>query len=78
MIYLQVVIAFVAMMGLDYVFALYTKSVVKQKPATAGFFAMCIVVSNAAVTLNYVDNNWMVIPTLLGAYAGTWLAVRYH
>lgn len=78
MIYIQIAIAFGAMFILDFVFACYTKNVVKNKPAVAGLYAAAIVISNAAVTLNYVDNNWMIIPTVLGAFAGTWAAVRWE
>lgn len=78
MIYIQIIVAFVAMFFLDYVFALYTKKVIDEKPAQAGFFASAIVLCNAIVTINFVDNPWMIIPTLLGAFAGTWTAVRFH
>ena len=69
---------FASMAALDWVFAYYTKNVIKKNAALAGLYASAIVVTNAIVTISYVTDHWMVVPAVLGAFAGTWVAVRRH
>lgn len=75
---LQTIMAFVSMFLLDVVFALYTKCVVANRPTAAGIYAVAIILCNAVMVINVVDNHWMIIPVALGAFAGTWTAVRWH
>lgn len=74
----SILISFFAMAALDFVFAFYTRHVMKTNAAKAGMYASLIVITNALVTLNYVADPWMIVPTVVGAFAGTWLAVRLH
>jgi hypothetical protein len=73
----QIIMAFVSMFLMDVVFALYTKSVIKNRPTMAGLYAAGIMLCNTVMVINVVDNHWMVIPVALGAFAGTWTAVRW-
>lgn len=75
---IQILIAFTAMFCLDVVFAFYTKSVVANKPVVAGLLASAIILCNTVMVLEVVHDQWMVVPTALGAFAGTWTAVRWH
>lgn len=71
------ILVFVAMTVLDFIWAVYTKSVSDNKPLLASAFAVGIVVVGAFVTISYVANHWMLIPAGLGAFAGTWIAVQF-
>jgi len=73
----QIIMAFVSMFLLDVVFALYTKSVIANRPTMAGVCAAGIMLCNTVMVINVVDNHWMVIPVMLGAFAGTWVALRW-
>lgn len=68
---------FTAMFVLDFVYAKYTLAVQALKPTSAASYAFGITLCNVIVTIGFVHDNWLVIPTLAGAYAGTYFAVRH-
>lgn len=70
-------IVFAAMFALDYVWAFYTRAVTSGTPSAAGAWAVAIVIFNATVTLGYVQSAWMILPAAAGAFAGTFIAVRF-
>jgi hypothetical protein len=63
---------------LDIVWVKYTHATMKKWPVWAGFWAVCISGFVAVVTLNYVDNAWMIIPTAAGAFCGTFIATQWE
>ena len=73
----QVAYSFFAMVLLDVVWAAYTKKVQKNHPALAGMYASAIMIINAAVTISYVNDPWMLLPVAAGAFVGSYLGVRF-
>jgi hypothetical protein len=67
---------FFVMLLLDYCWAVYNISSAEKRDFKAAFFSGLIVVFGAFLTLALVDNYWVIIPEILGAYAGTFIAVR--
>jgi hypothetical protein len=72
----QVILVFLLMTALDYFWAKYTAAIAGKHPLWAGFHAMIILFFNGAVTIAYVADTWMLLPALVGAFLGTYLAVK--
>ena len=69
-------IAFISMAVLDFMWAIYTKKVTDGKAVGAAVYASILLVINATVIVSFVNNHWMLIPASLGAYVGTYYAVK--
>ena len=69
-------IAFFAMIVLDWFWAYYTLYVVERRASLAGLYAAGIALCGALTVILYIDNHWMIVPTALGSYVGTWFAVK--
>ena len=73
----QAIICFLSMVVLEYIWAHYTIYLMQNKPALASLAAMGITVANAVVTIFYVDDHWLIVPTMLGAFVGTYAAIKW-
>jgi len=73
---IEVLTAFFGMVLLDIVFGLYVIKASEHQMVQAGSYASAILVLNAVVTLAYIDNRWMIIPAMIGAFVGTVLAIK--
>ena len=69
--------SFFFMIALDYIWAMYTIYLVAKRPALAGLFASGIMLVNSFLTLGYVNDPTLIMPLMLGAFVGTFLAVRF-
>jgi uncharacterized membrane protein YfcA len=69
---------FLALVVIDILYAVYTKQVVKNKPAYASLLATGIYVINAIITINFVIDPWLLIPAGLGAFVGTYIGVKIN
>ncbi len=74
---LRAAVVFVAMTATDIIWAKYTRHVADGRPTLAAIFSVGIVLAGGFVTLSYVNEPLMLLPMACGAYAGTWLAVRF-
>lgn len=74
----QILMAFGSMALLDLIWVKYTHATVQRRAIAAGIWAMGIAFCVAVVTLNYVNNQWMIIPTVAGSFVGTYLAVKFE
>lgn len=72
------VIVFVAMFGLDFVWSYYTRAITNHKALSAALWSVALILFNGAVTHGYVNNLWLLIPAGLGAFAGTYVSVRWR
>lgn len=66
-----------AMFALDVVFAMYVIATSSKAAEAAAGWASAIVLLNGAVTLSFVRDRWMLVPAAIGAFAGTWSAIRF-
>lgn len=67
---------FVVMAVLDFIWARYTNAVGEKAAHRAARLATYLVVCNGIVTIEWVTDHWLLIPTALGAYVGTFAAVK--
>lgn len=70
------VLAFAAMFALDFAFAKYTAAIVANSRFGASALATVIMLCNAVLVLSYVASPWTIGSAALGAFAGTWFAMR--
>jgi len=69
--------SFVSMVALDYIWAMYTIYLVAKRPVLAGTFASGLMLVNSLITLGYVNEPTLIAPLMVGAFVGTYLAVRF-
>lgn len=69
------VLVFVAMMGADFAWTKYTLGVAAKDAFGAASWSAVIVGCGAFTVVSYTTNRWLLIPALLGAFIGTYLAV---
>ena len=74
----DIALSFGSMMLLDLIWVKYTHAMMQHRPLAAGIWAAGIALCMAVITLNYVENAWMIIPTAVGAFAGTYIATRWE
>lgn len=67
---------FVALFALDFVWAKYTHALTAKRPVASGALASVLIVLSGAAAVGYTSDPWLLIPAALGAFAGTWCAVR--
>lgn len=69
-------LAFAGMVVLDIVFAFYTLKVAQRAEIQASLFATAILGLNGLVTVLYVEDNKLIVPAMVGAFVGTWIAIK--
>jgi hypothetical protein len=73
---IQAVGVFAALFALDFVWAKYTFAMTEKRPILSGAYASGLIVLSGAAAVGYTQNPWLLIPAALGAFCGTWVAVR--
>jgi hypothetical protein len=68
---------FLAMIGLDFVWARYTKTVADGKPLAAACYSIGIMLGGAVTVIGYMEDHWMLIPLVLGSFIGTYFTVKH-
>jgi uncharacterized membrane protein YfcA len=61
---------------LDFVWARYTAHVGAARAIAASLYASFIFSVGGLVTVAYTVNHWLLVPAALGAFLGTYVAVR--
>lgn len=62
---------------IDIAYALYTKAVAQNKIIAASTWASILPVLTAFLVVQYIGNMYLVIPMMLGAFVGTYIALRW-
>lgn len=70
-------LAFLGMLAVDFLYAEYTKGVARGRALYASFMAAAMLGCNALVVTLYVANPWTVAAAVLGAFAGTYISMRF-
>lgn len=71
----QAVGVFALIVCLDYAWARYNIATADKQPMRAAILAVAIYFLGGLSTISFVDNHIMLIPALLGAFVGTYIAV---
>jgi hypothetical protein len=70
-------LAFFGMLGVDFLYAEYTKGCADRRTLYASFMAAAMLGLNALVVTLYVSNPWTVAAAVGGAFAGTFISLRW-
>lgn len=68
--------AFLGMALWDFLCAIYVLAVSKRQAVRAGLVAAAMFLVSALVLISVVQDNWLVLPASVGAFAGTFLAIK--
>lgn len=63
---------------LDAVFALYTVAVINTQPFRAASLSFFTYTLEAIGVVNYVKNEWYLVPLAFGAFAGSYAVVKWE
>lgn len=63
---------------LDAVFALYTVAVINTKPLRAASLSFFTYTLEAVGVVNYVKNEWYLVPLAIGAFVGSYAVVKWE
>ena len=69
------VISFFALFFTDVFYTFYLKAVEQNKPVVAGSWAVIVYSIASLAIVNYIDNHWLLIPSCVGAFAGTYVGI---
>lgn len=70
------VVAFVSTFAADFCWALYFRHVADRRPVWAGFWSTSCLMLGSVVTISYVHDPILLVPALLGGFAGTFVVVE--
>ena len=69
-------VVFAAVFTLDLVWAVYTLAIADRDAILASSYAGLVIVLSGIAQIGYTKNKWLLIPACIGAFAGTYIAVR--
>ena len=68
---------FLLVFATDILYTYYLKAVTTNKIWHATFWSMVVTFTASIAVINYTENHWTLISSLLGAGAGTYVGMRY-
>lgn len=71
------ILLFIAYFVYDYLYAKWVIAVAQKHAVIAANLSVGIYLIGAWGTILYVSNPWFLIPIVLGAWLGTYTAIRY-
>lgn len=74
---LRIIGVFVAMAVTDLIWVFYIRRVNQGKAFQAALTSPLLLLLGAFIVINYMENKWYLLPTLLGAFVGTFLATKF-
>ena len=69
--------AFFGVMCLDFVWGKYIQATNGTNPLIAGLWAIPIFLLGGVITIGYISDPNLLIPAAFGAFAGTYLSVKW-
>ena len=74
----QILVTFLAMTGVEFMWALYIHNLRDNEEFIAGVCSALIVVLGGFATILFMKNYWMLIPAGLGAFTGTYISKYFY
>lgn len=75
-LFLEGLVVFAVTFACDVAWTKYFLAAAAKHPARAGLWSAMIVVLGGISFYSYLDSRWMLVPSILGAYLGTWWTVK--
>ena len=70
------IFTFFAVFFLDVVYTYYLRCVAENKVMLASFWSVACYLGGSIAVINYTSDHWMLIPAVMGAFAGTWTGMK--
>lgn len=70
-------IVFIVYVVFDILYALYVLCVSRRQSVAAAGISSVLYSLGAVGVMNYMNNAWYLVPLGIGAFVGTYIAVRY-
>lgn len=70
------IITFVSVLVINILYTRYLKAVQKNLPFVASSWSASITIISGIVAINYINNHWLLIPSCLGSFAGTYISMK--
>ncbi len=70
------IITFIALFITDVINALYIRAINDNNTLLASWWATVVTLAASVAVINYTRDNTMLIPALLGAFAGTYVGMK--
>ena len=71
------VITFVAVFLTDILYVYFLKSVQNNQAVRASLWSVVVTLTASIAVINYTENHYTLITSLLGAFAGTYIGMKY-
>ena len=71
------VITFVAVFLTDILYVYFLKSVQNNRAVRASLWSVVVTLTASIAVINYTENHYTLIASLLGAFAGTYIGMKY-
>ena len=71
------VITFVAVFLTDILYVYFLKSIQNDQPLRASIWSVIVTFTASIAVINYTENHYTLIASLLGAFAGTYIGMKY-
>jgi len=68
---------FLLVFATDILYTYYLRAVTTDKILQATFFSILITLTASVVVINYTENHWTLLSSLLGAGVGTYIGMKY-
>lgn len=76
--YLDYIIVFVLVFVTDICYPFYLKSVARGHAIRASLWASFVSLTASVALIDYVGNPWLLVPSLLAAFTGTYVGMKLH
>jgi len=70
------IFTFLSVFIINVAYTYYLKAVQKEKPLLASSWSMFINLTASVVAIEYIANHWLLIPSCLGSFCGTWVGMK--
>lgn len=75
-IWLKILLSFLAAFFIDVIWVKYINAVNHELASKAAFWAVLMYGCSGIITINYISQPILLIPTLCGAWLGTYMEVK--
>ncbi len=75
---LDYVVTFFAVFATDLIYVYFVRSIQDNRPMMAAWWSVVVTFTASVAVINYTQDHWALIPALLGAFAGTWIGMKYR
>jgi hypothetical protein len=74
---MEYLFTFLLVFATDILYTYYLKAVTSDKILAASFWATACTFCAAVAAISYVEDHYMLIPALIGAFVGTYVGMKY-